>query len=173
MLPTEVRDRVVSYMQHQAGKSHDAILELVATSQQRYIDVVGALSDDAAAKKPSDDEWSVRELIRHVISAERGVASLVRDLSRGVKPTPSDDTRGAGNAMPDDGRPFAGFVDELRKTNETMLQAIRDLPASPNVTERAKHPFFGDLNCLEWAVFQRVHDEDHVQHAQKILAATA
>jgi hypothetical protein len=27
------------------------------------------------------------------------------------------------------------------------------------------------LNCKEWAAFQRVHDEDHVQHAEKILAA--
>lgn len=173
MLPTEVRDRVVSYMQHQAGKPHADILALVEKSQQRYIDVVAALSDDAAAKKPAADEWSVRELICHVISAERGVASLVHHLARGTQPAPSDDTRGAGNAMPDDGRPFGGFVDELRKTNETMLQAIRDLPAAPNLTERAKHPFFGDLNCVEWAVFQRVHDEDHVQHAQKILASTA
>ncbi len=173
MLPTEVRDRVVSYMQHQAGKPHADILALVEKSQQRYIDVVGALSDDAAAKKPSPDEWSVRELICHVISAERGVVSLVYHLSRGTQPPPDRDLRGTANAMPDDGRPFAGFVDELRKTNETMLQAIRHLPAQPNKTERAKHPFFGDLNCLEWAVFQRVHDEDHVQHAQKILASTA
>jgi hypothetical protein len=173
MLPTEVRDRVVSYMQHQAGKPRDEIIALVAKSQQRYIDVVGALSDDAASRKPSPDEWSVRELIRHVISAQRGVASLVHHLSRGAAPPASDDTRGAGNAVPDDERGFAAFVDELRAVNETMLQAIRDLPASPNLTERAKHPFFGDLNCLEWAVFQRVHDEDHVQHAQKILAATA
>ena len=173
MLPTEVRDRVVSYIQYQAQKPHAEIVALVEKSQQRYIDIVSALSDDAAAKKSSADEWSVRELICHVISAERGVASLVHNLSRGATPPSSDDTRGAGHAMPDDGRPFAGFVHELRATNETMLQAIRDLPPSPNLTERAKHPFFGDLNCVEWAVFQRVHDEDHVQHAQKILAATA
>ena len=173
MLPNEVRDRVVSYMQYQAQKPHGDILALVEKSQQRYLDVVGALSDDAASKKPAPDEWSVRELIRHVISAERGVALFVHHLARGERPPANNDTREPGLAMPDDGRPFAGLVDELRKTNESMLQAIRNLPPSPNLTERAKHPFFGDLNCVEWAVFQRVHDEDHVQHAQKILSATA
>jgi hypothetical protein len=33
------------------------------------------------------------------------------------------------------------------------------------------HPFFGELTAMQWAVFQRVHDEDHVQHVRKILAA--
>jgi hypothetical protein len=172
MLPPEVRDRVVGYIQHQAGKPHADILALVEKSQQRYIDIVGALGDDVAAKKPAPAEWSVRELICHVISAERGVVLFVRHLARGERP-PNNDTREPGVAISDDARPFSALVDELRSTNEAMLQAIRDLPASPNLTERAKHPFFGDLNCLEWAVFQRVHDEDHIQHAQKILAATA
>jgi hypothetical protein len=47
------------------------------------------------------------------------------------------------------------------------------MPESPNLELKAAHPFFGMLNCAEWAVFQRVHDEDHAQHAQKIIAATA
>ena len=173
MLPTEVRDRVIGYIQYQAQKPHATILELVEKSQQRYIDVVSALGEGAAAKKPAPDEWSVRELICHVISAERGVALFVHHLSRGERPPPSNDTREPGLAMPDDGRPFAAFVDELRATNETMLRAIRELPESPNLDERSPHPFFGQLNCAEWAVFQRVHDEDHIQHAQKILAATS
>jgi hypothetical protein len=172
MLPTEVRDRVIGYMQHQAQKSHGAILELVQASQPRYIDVVSTLGPDAAAKKPSADEWSVRELILHVISAQRGVTALVHHLARGEFPPPSDDLQ-MGHIMSDDGRPFERFVEELRATNEVMLQAIRDLPPSPDLEKRAPHPMFGQLNCVEWAVFQRVHDEDHVQHAQKILAATA
>jgi hypothetical protein len=33
------------------------------------------------------------------------------------------------------------------------------------------HPWFGELNCREWAVFQRVHDEDHIRHAGKMVEA--
>jgi hypothetical protein len=75
--------------------------------------------------------------------------------------------------LEDDGRPFAEYVAELRDVNARMLAAIDGLPTddSINTTMTAAHPFFGELNCLEWTVFQRVHDEDHVQHAQKILAS--
>jgi hypothetical protein len=71
----------------------------------------------------------------------------------------------------DDGRPFAAMIEELRALDAEMLQTIRDLPAAPDTSVTPTHPFFGPLNCLEWAAFQRVHDEDHVQHAGKILAA--
>jgi hypothetical protein len=47
------------------------------------------------------------------------------------------------------------------------------MPEQPNIELKSPHPFFGPLNASEWAVFQRVHDEDHAQHAQKIIAATA
>ena len=174
MLPQDVRDRVVSYIQYQATKPRDAIIELVRTSQQRYLDVVAPLDDAATSKKPAADEWSIRELLRHVIKAEADVALLVEHLSRGAMPPPDVTARrGAGTQIEDDDRPVAALVDELRGVNETMIAAITSLPESPDIKTKAPHPFFGDLNCLEWAVFQRVHDEDHVQHAQKILAATA
>jgi hypothetical protein len=174
VLPQDIRDRVTSYIQYQATKPRAAIIELVRTSQQRYLDVVSALDDSATSKKPAPEEWSVRELIRHVIQSEQDVAALVQHLSRGALP-PEDLTRrrGMGTMLDDDAKPFASFVESLRATNSAMLDAIASLPESPDLETKAPHPFFGPLNCLEWAVFQRVHDEDHIQHAQKILAATS
>jgi hypothetical protein len=159
---------VRSYIQHQGAKSPDALVELVSTSQQRFVDAVDEVPDDIAGKKPAADEWSLRELIRHVIDAESGVAMLVERLARGQQP---EQRGGAGRMVEDDDRPFASYIDEVRSLNERMLGAIRRLPPEPNLTMTAKHPFFGELNCKEWAAFQRVHDEDHVQHAAKILAA--
>jgi hypothetical protein len=166
--PDEVRDRVTSYIQHQGTKSPSAIVDLVRTSQERYLETIGALEDDVADRKPSPDEWSVRELTRHVIDAQEHVSELVRLLALGKQP---EDRSGAGRMVEDDGRPFAQYVDDLRDLNARMLQAIGRLPDAPNLEETAPHPFFGPLNCKEWAAFQRVHDEDHVQHAQKILVA--
>ena len=166
--PDEVRDRVTSYIQHQGKKSPSAIVDLVRTSQERYIETIGAVADDVAARKPAPEEWSVRELTRHVIDAESNVSELVRLLAVGQHP---DAKSGAGRMIEDDGRPFAQYVDVLRDVNARMLEAIGQLTESPNLEEKAPHPFFGMLNCKEWAAFQRIHDEDHVQHAQKILTA--
>ena len=174
MLPPDVVDRVTGYIQHQAKKSRGTIIDLVRTSQQRYIDIISTLDDAAAAKKPAADEWSVRELLRHVILAEQDVTALVTGLSRGETPPPAiTGRRGMGTQIDDDARPLSALVEQLRDINEGMIRAIEELPDSPDLTTKAPHPFFGPLNGLEWAVFQRVHDEDHVQHAQKILAATA
>jgi hypothetical protein len=174
MLPQDVRDRVTGYIRYQATKPRASIIDLVQTSQQRYLDVIGGLDDAAATKKPAPDEWSIRELLRHVILAGQDVALLVEHLSRGALPPPAiAGRRGAGTQIDDDGRPLAALVEQLRGVNGSMIAAIRSLPESPDLEAKAPHPFFGPLNCVEWAVFQRVHDEDHVQHAQKIIAATA
>jgi len=166
--PDEVRDRVVSYIRHQGSKPPDALIELVKTSQERFLGVVSAVSDEVAERKPAPDEWSLRELIRHVLDAQESVSGLVHNLSRGMQPPGRG---GAGRMVDDTGQQFSEYVEQLRTLNDRMLYAIEGMPADPDLKETAAHPFFGQLNCKEWAAFQRVHDEDHVQHAQKILAS--
>lgn len=168
--PEEVRDRVKSYIQHQGGKSPEAIIELVKTSQQRFLDVITPVTDDVATRKPADDEWCIRELVRHVLDAEESVTMLIHNLSRGEGPPTG---RGAGRMVEDDGQPLADYVANVREHNARLIEEINAMPAEPNLERKSPHPFFGPLNCKEWAAFQRVHDEDHVQHAQKILADVA
>jgi hypothetical protein len=168
-IPDDVRARVVSYIQHQGGKSKDGLADLVRTSQQRYVDLIAAVSDEIAAKKPAEDEWCIRELTRHVVTTETFVTGLIWHTARAQEPPPRPG--GIGMTVEDDDRPFAGWVDALREANAKMLETILGLPDDPDLAITPKHPFFGPLNCREWAAFQRVHDEDHVQHAGKILAA--
>jgi len=54
---------------------------------------------------------------------------------------------------------------------EELLAFVGTLSADSNVEARFDHPFFGPLNCREWAVFQRVHDGDHAQQVEQIKAA--
>jgi hypothetical protein len=170
VLSDDVRARVTSYIQHQGTKSADGLAALVGTSQQRFIELAAAVPEDISAKQPAEGEWSMRELIRHVIGAEALVAALVHDLARGVEKSRDG---GLGMTIADDRRPYAGFVEQLRATNAAMLEAINGLPENPNLELKSRHPFFGPLNCREWAAFQRVHDEDHVQHGTKIVAAVS
>lgn len=163
MVSEDVRERIVSYIRHQAAKPTEAIAALVADSQGRLVEVVSGCDEAAASRSPGPDEWSMRELVRHVIAAERGVTALVETLARSQRPQGERRTGSmAGDA------PYTTLLGELRATNERMLAAIRGLPAETDLVATAAHPFFGELNCKEWAAFQRVHDEDHIQHARKI-----
>ena len=169
MANDDIRAWVTSYIQHQGTKSPEAIADLVRTSQQRYVDLIGGVSDEVAVKKPAPEEWSIRELTRHVVTTERFVTSLIWHIARGQEPPPRPG--GLGMTVDDDARPFAGWVAELRDANAKMIETILVLGESPDTSITPAHPFFGPLNCREWAAFQRVHDEDHVQHGGKILAA--
>ena len=172
MVSEDVAQRVTGYIQHQARKPRDTVIDLVSQSQEKYLSVLARIDETQTAVRPAPDEWSQRDLVRHVIGAQDGVRLLVHHLARGETPPPSERPRGIGMMIEDDSRSFSALLDELRDVNGAMLQTIRDVPDAPNLELKAPHPFFGPLNCMEWAVFQRVHDEDHAQHAEKIIAAT-
>jgi len=168
MVSDDVRERVLSYIRHQAGKSREAVIALVSTSQTELLRVVSNVDERTAARQPAPDEWSLRELLRHVVAAENGVSSIVEGLARGIPP---EGDRKTGTMVED--ASAAMLVGRLRMSNQRLLDVIAALPAEPDTAAVAAHPFFGDLNCLEWAVFQRVHDADHTQHAGKILASVS
>lgn len=168
MVSDDVRERVLSYIRHQAGKSRDAVIALVSASQAELLGVVAKVDERTAARQPAPDEWSVRELLRHVVAAEDSVSSIVEGLARGIRPTGDRKM-----AMMVEDASAALLLGRLRMANARLLDVIAALPAEPDTAAVAAHPFFGDLNCLEWAVFQRVHDADHAQHAGKILASVS
>ena len=168
MVTEDVRGRVVGYIQHQAQKPKDEIAEMVAESQGRLLGVLSAHDDASAAKPEAPGEWCLHDLTRHVVSAEEGVARLVEMLARGE----AAKREARPGTLADDAGSYGALVERLRSANEKMLAAIRGLPADADTETKSPHPFFGELNCYEWAVFQRVHDADHIQHAQKIIAAT-
>ncbi|MEX0750590.1 MAG: DinB family protein [Dehalococcoidia bacterium] len=176
MLPQEVVDRVRSYIQHQGAKSPAALAELVEAGQVKLLAALGDVDERRASTKPAPDEWSLRELMLHVVSAESGLTSMLGQLSAGTMDaagvTKERSQRMIGMSREDDGATFAALLGELRQLNERTLAAVRAIPETADRSAKPHHPFFGPLDVFEWAAFQRVHDEDHAQHAQKILDAT-
>jgi hypothetical protein len=166
----DIRERILAYIREQAAKPRAELAELVGANQQQYVAVIAGLSDDEARKSPGAGEWSLRELTRHVILAQESVARIIESLGRAEK-IPGDALGEAESMLDDDGRAFGAYVTQLGAANARMIDAIKSLPASPDLTAMARHPWLGPLNCFEWAANQRVHDADHVQHARKILAA--
>jgi hypothetical protein len=165
------RDEYMALMHTHGAMSRDAIIESVRETQKTLLAIFRSVSEEQAGHKPAPDEWSLHELALHAVFTERLIAKLVHHVARSSVPS-AEDLRGAGiGMMPDnDSRSYVEVVDDLERTNEDLLAAVRDLPDSPDTDMKLPHPFFGPLTCLEWAGFQRVHDLDHIQHARKIIA---
>ena len=167
------REQYLQMMHDHGTKPREEIIESVRETQERLLDIFSSASQAQAARKPADSEWSLHELALHAVFTETLIAKLIHHTARSSRPS-AEDLEGAGiGMMPQgDSRTYEEVINDLRRVNEDLLDAVRGLPEEPNREMKPPHPFFGPLNCLEWAGFQRVHDTDHIQHAEKILAAT-
>lgn len=164
------RDRYLAIMAEHGTLAPQDIVASVSETQADLHAVFSSASVEVAARKPAPNEWCLLELVRHAAFTERLVGKLIHHLARDAYPS-AEDFEGAGiGMMPDDDHGYAEVLDDLALKNAALLDEVRDLPDAPNVEMKADHPFFGPLNCKEWAGFQRVHDLDHIQHARKILA---
>ncbi|MEX2158025.1 MAG: DinB family protein [Dehalococcoidia bacterium] len=166
------RDRYLAIMHDHGTKSPDAIIDSVRETQHELFEIYSSVSEEAARHKPAAGEWSIYDLALHTVFTERLIAKLIHHMARSSVP-PAEDLEGAGIGMmpKDNHQGYYDILDDLRRTNTDLLEAVRDLPGEPDTVMKVPHPYFGELNCLEWAGFQRVHDLDHIQHARKILAA--
>lgn len=168
------RDLYIQVMRDHGTMARDAIVASVTETQAELLSVFDAAAEEVATRKPAPDEWCLRELAMHAEFTERLIAKLIHHAARGELP-PAEDLEGAGIGMmpEDDGRSYREILDDLRRANVDLLEAVRSVPDDPDREMTPPHPFFGPLNCLEWAGFQRVHDMDHIKHSRKILAAVS
>jgi hypothetical protein len=163
-----VIDRVKSYVQHQASKSNEAIVDMVVHNHERLLGVLDGHVEAFTQRRPGEGEWSLRELLRHSIDAVQIVDNIIAALGKGEHP----DAPGADATMiADDGRTYADLIGVLREANASMVRTIAAIPTDAPLETKTRHAFLGPLNAREWYVVQRLHDEDHIQHAGKIIAA--
>ena len=172
-IPTEVIDRVTGYIRHNAAKEPPALRALVQQGHDQLCALLDRLSEEQARWKPGPDDWCALELLQHVVTAKRGVARICQRLASGEQVA---DFGGEGEEQ--DGvmgkHAFASLAEAreaLDAAHEETLAFIDGPLASANVETRFSHFIFGDLNCCEWAAFQRVHDGDHSGQIEKIVAA--
>ena len=164
--PSEVRERITGYIKHNANKSNQAVLDLVEQGHHQLVGLLDGLSDKQAAFKASAEDWSVLEVLRHVVGSKRGVARRCSVLARGEA--------SASFEPADEVGAFASLSEAraaLDAGHQELLSSVRALTPDANVGVTFDHPFFGALNCREWAVFQRIHEGDHAGQIEKIKAA--
>jgi hypothetical protein len=169
MLPDAVRDRVEAYIRREAEKPIPDIAAMIGDSQARLLTCLAGVTAAESAVTTSDEPWSPRDLLRHVIASEDAVTHLVTHMARREAPPPRPG--GIGMMIDDDARSYESLVDQFRESIATNASVVAALETQADTTMTRAHPWFGELNCREWAVFQRVHDEDHIRHAGKMVEA--
>ena len=164
---TEEQQRVREYLVGQAEKRD--WIELwprMIAERGALLQAIDRVSDEQADWSPGSDEWSIRQIIEHLLAYSRDKLRLVEDLAAG---RPEDERDPALPAkMPTS---FARLRIHLAEHSVKLASLPERLPPMVNLEMTSPHGAFGELNSRAWFVFNRVHDTDHLQQIEAVKAA--
>ena len=117
------------YAGYVAGVPEGDIVAVLRDSGREVIDVLAAIPESRGGFRYAPEKWSVREVIGHLVDAERIFGYRALRLARGdATPLPgfeeNDYVRSAGS----DARALASLVDELRVVREGTVRLFESLP---------------------------------------------
>jgi uncharacterized damage-inducible protein DinB len=91
---------------------------------------IATLDDARGAQRPEPGKWSIREMLGHLIDAERVFVYRALCIARGDSaPLSSFDQNDYAAAAGSDARPLADLRDELRALRESTIRFFASLPA--------------------------------------------
>jgi DinB superfamily len=150
------------------------IATLLRASMECIRAEAGALSGPAASWHPRPGEWCAKEVIGHLIEAERrGFAGRVRQFVEADNPACVPwDQDAVARARGDCGRPLAGLVEELTALRADSARLVEGLPASA-LGRGGQHPKVGTLTVSDILHEWVHHDRNHLKQMMANVQALA
>lgn len=133
-----------------------------------------ALTDGAASWHPAPGEWCVKEVLGHIIEAERrGFAGRVREFLAKDEPAcvPWDQDVVARERK-DCARPLGALVDELGALRADSAKLVEGLPAAA-LNRGGQHPKVGRLTVGDVVHEWVHHDRNHLKQIMANVQAQA
>mgnify|MGYP001591094593 CR=1 FL=1 len=154
--------RVRSYLVTQAEKL--SVAEIWAKVEASFVElsqsVSGNITPAQLTFKPGPEEWSIVEVMSHLLSSNINTCRTVVALARGKELSRDTGERGSLSAADD-------FLTLVAVNREAVIHSVRELPESLELEPTLPHGMFGPLNCKAWLLFIRLHNLDHASQVKK------
>lgn len=185
MRPEQIKAR--EYL-HQRGTllAPRVIHERVAAAFRATAEFLEGVSAAEARQRPAPGEWSVQEVVDHLVESHRPGVEELQSLLRGARPVGGPIPAALQSRAPLD-RPWAGLVEELKRLHAEILGMLASVPEGFVSDARApavlvvnmKNPdgregpieWVEELDWKAYAVIFRLHEVDHLGQAKRALAA--
>ena len=124
-------DEYNPYYAGYVGRVPDGDILAILAAQPAVLDgLLRDLSDAEARSRFAPGEWTIKEVVGHLIDAERLFAHRALTIARAdPAPLPGFDQDAYVAAADYDARPLADLLDELGHLRQANLLAFRHLPA--------------------------------------------
>jgi hypothetical protein len=183
----QAQERARTYFESKAALTPREIRDQIVAAYDALDAVLAAVSPDRVGRRPAPDEWSVAEVVDHLVETYRPGVDELRCVLAGQRP-PGEPIPAALQSKAPLLRPWPWLLDELRRTHRDVLALLDGVPAGfetdarvpivmvVNVTDadgtvRPLH-WIEDLGWKAYALVSwRLHAIDHMKQVRKTLAA--
>lgn len=159
----------------------DYLLESLIMVRKQLLDEVDALSDQKLNQKISKDNWSVSQVIRHLIFIDEIVLPALKkaveqDKSLQVMDKNIDFILDRKNKIkspfPDPPTEFISKDDLLEKLNQVRAPLIEYLGQLTEETvfedKSMVHPLFGPMSIKQILEFMALHEKRHIEQIKEL-----
>ena len=147
-----------------------------------------ALSQAQADWRPAEGEWSIGEILHHVMLAEVGTSKLTSKLLRDARPPlppfpadlgafapvpepPPGPARAPEVVYPERGHRLERLLADLATTRERSRQAVERLATVDPRAFRWRHFTLGEMDLGQWWRLHVRHEADHLQQLRAVKGA--
>lgn len=183
----EAQERARAYFRSRSALPPAVIREQVAAAFQALDAVLAAVPPERAAVRTIPGQWSVQEIVDHLLETHRPGVDELRCLLAGQRP-PGEPIPATLQSKAPLLRPWPWLLDELRRAHRSVLDLLAGVP--DDFATPARAPFVmvvgvpgpdGAARPLHWVeeadwrayalALWRLHTIDHLNQARKVLAA--
>jgi len=172
---------------------HPRIKEVVEALDSRRAELARAVNEvptSARERRPSEDRWSVAEVLEHLALVEENIPQRVKALVTEQRTNPEREStsiaetidsafmldrskkRVAREAMqPRSGVDAAAAWTRLERARQVTHETLRELDGVALSDVSAPHPALGPLNGYQWFLFLAAHEGRHTAQIREITAA--
>ena len=105
------------------------VIELLRSGGRELVEVIGRIPEDRGGFRYGPDKWSIREVIGHLIDAERIFSYRALRVARGDRtPLPGFEEKAYVQTAGSDARTIADLTRELGAVRESTVLLFESLP---------------------------------------------
>ncbi|KGR76264.1 DinB family protein [Ureibacillus sinduriensis] len=156
-------------------------MEINEKARGELFNEINGLSTESFNKKPSDDEWSIKQIVEHLCLMEGAIAKMIQGkLENGevvnaeMKPIEAATNRKIKIDAPEfalPGNEFATLEElktKLNVTHQTLLK-IEELADEKELKIKGfPHPVFGQMSLEQWIPFVGYHEMRHILQIKEV-----
>ena len=169
MAEQDEQQKLQGYLRAQGAKlSAEQIRDRIQEAADEFLGVVEGVGEPVARKSPAAGEWSLAEVLDHVVFTLERITGVIGGLVLGRKPPEPLET-GATSGIAS--QPWSDLLARLRRSQAALSAVLTANRHEPHVDLRVPEGYFGELNWKEYALILRLHYKDHAGQALKTLGA--